>query len=367
MTDYNLPISGRKIFDALADEKVIVMAANIRTQLSTKGVMEAAKKLDAALLFEIAKSEVGYTGQSPAEFYQKITETARQIDFDTPYAIHGDHITIKENTPEAIASAKNLIEQEVAAGFTSYAIDASHNFNFDGKTEREQLSDNIEITVKLADLIPRDASLEVEVGEVGRTNADGTKKLTTVAESVAFIEALKEQGVKPDLLAINNGSIHGNIFDEQGNIVEQVGIDIERTKAIVDAIRPLGVKLAQHGITGTPLRLMHLLIDAGISKGNVGTNWQNIVVENLPQDVLAKMESWTLESEHAKKMLAKKPKISRKELVAKNIKHSLKVFKGELLGLPDDVKQKIDAATQESALSFFTAFNAPGSASKVRD
>jgi len=366
MTDYNLPISGRKIFDALKDEKLIVMAANIRCQLSTPGIMQAAKELDAAVLFEIAKSEVGYTGQSPQEFYDKIVEAAQELDFNTPYAIHGDHITIKENTPEAIASAKELIDAEVAAGFTSYAIDASHNFNLNGKTVREQLADNIEITVKLADLIPKDVSLEVEVGEVGRKNADGTKMLTTVEESVTFIEALKEQGVAPDLLAINNGTVHGNIFDAQGNIVEQVGIDIETTKAIAEAIKPLGVRIAQHGITGTPLNLMHLLIDAGIAKGNVGTNWQNIYIEHLPADVAKKMTEWTLASEQAAKMKAKKPEMSEKELIAKNIKHSTKVYKEELLAIPGEYKQKINEATKESALAFFKAFAAEGSAAKVR-
>ncbi|MFH1835205.1 MAG: class II fructose-bisphosphate aldolase [Methanobacteriota archaeon] len=366
MTDYNLPISGKKIFNVLADQKVIVMAANVRTQLSTRGIMEAAKELDAAVLFEIAESEVGYTGQTPQDFIDGITSMAAELDFNSPYAIHGDHITIKENTPEAIAGARELIEAEVAAGFTSYAIDASHNFNFDGKNEREQLADNIKITVELADLIPKDACLEVEVGEVGRTNADGSKKLTTVNEAVAFIEVLKERGVNPDLLAINNGTVHGNIFDKDGNIVEQVGIDIETTKAIADAIRPLGVHIAQHGITGTPLRLMHLLIDAGIAKGNVGTNWQNIAVANLPADIVSKMEEWTLACDKAMKMREKKPEISRKELVAKNIKHSLKVFKDELLSISDEDKQKVTDATRQSALDFFKAFNAEGSASNVR-
>ena len=366
MTEYNLPVAGKKIFNALKDENIIVMAANVRTQLSTRGIMEAAKELDAAVLFEIAKSEVGYTGQSPQDFYDGITGTAAELDFDTPYAIHGDHITVKDDSPEAIGSAKDLIEAEVAAGFTSYAIDASHNFNFEGKDEHEQLSDNISITVKLAELIPSDASLEVEVGEVGRLNDDGSKKLTTVAEAVAFIEALQMQGVKPDVLAINNGTVHGNIFDAQGNIVEQVGIDIETTKAIADALRPLGVGIAQHGITGTPLRLMHLLIEAGIAKGNVGTNWQNIAVENMEPTLRDKLEGWTRESAQAKKMLTKKPDISDRELVAKNFKYSIKPYKDELLAQPDEYLDKITAATRQSALDFFKAFKAEGSASKVR-
>jgi len=367
MTDFNKPVWGKKIFGAVAEKPCIIMAANVRIQHYARGIMEAAKETNSAILFEIAKSEVGYTDQSPAEFAEKIIATAEEIGFDTPYALHGDHITIKENTPEAIASAKDLIEAEVAAGFTSYAIDPSHIFNFDGATEREQLADNINIVVSLADLIPKEASLEVEVGEVGRKNADGSKMLTTVAESVTYIEALKEQGVEPDLLAINNGTVHGNIFDAQGNIVEQVGIDIEVTKAIADAIKPLGVRIAQHGITGTPLKLMNLLIDAGIAKGNVATHWQNITIENLPDELRQKMEAWTLASDKAAKMKAKKPEMSEKELCAKNIKHAIKVHKSEIEAISEEDATKITAAIKPSALEFLQAFGCSGTADLVKN
>lgn len=368
MTDYSKPISGKLLFKALEGKDCMVMAANIRITHSARGIMMAAKEMNAAVLFEIARSEVGYTGQPPQMFMDSIIKCAADTGFDQPYAVHGDHITIKENTQEAIESAQDLIDAEIAAGFTSYAIDASHNFDADAETTEEQLADNIEITTKLAGLIPEDAGLEVEVGEVGRADPEtGEKMITTVDETVTFINALHEAGIKPDLLAINNGSIHGNIFDKDGNIVEQVGIDIERTKAIVDAIRPLGVKLAQHGITGTPLRLMHLLIGAGIAKGNVGTQWQNVVVANMDPELLKKMEEWTLESEYAKKMKAKKPEISEKELIAKNIKRSIKVFKDEIDSMDMQYTERIDEATKKSALGFFDAFKAEGTADIVRD
>ena len=53
--DYNNPISGKLIFDALKDKNVIVMAANIRIQHGFRGVMESAKEMDATILFEIVK------------------------------------------------------------------------------------------------------------------------------------------------------------------------------------------------------------------------------------------------------------------------------------------------------------------------
>jgi fructose-bisphosphate aldolase class II len=230
MTDYNKPVSGKLIFNALKDRKCIIMAANIRVQESARGIMQAAKELDSAVLFEIAKSEVGYTGQTPKMFYDNIVSIAEEIDFNMPYAIHGDHITITNTTPEAYKGAEDLIKAELVAGFTSYAIDASHNFNLAATDVAEQLKDNIEITKKLAKLIPEKFSLEVEVGEVGRTDpATGEKQLSTVEEAVTFIKALKDAGINPDLLATNNGTSHGNIYDKNGNVIAKVVIDLVRT------------------------------------------------------------------------------------------------------------------------------------------
>jgi fructose-bisphosphate aldolase class II len=365
--DYNKPISGKHIFKALEKERCIVMAANIRVQRSARGIMEAAKELDCAVLFEIAKSEVGYTAQTPQDFYDNIVKTAQELDFNTPYAIHGDHITIKDTSPEAYKGGEDLIKAELAAGFTSYAIDASHNFNLNATDVKEQLKDNIEITKKLAKLVPEEYALEVEVGEVGRTDPKtGEKQLTTAEEASTFISALREAGLKPDLLATNNGTSHGNVFDKNGNVIAKIGIDLERTKAIADAIRPMGVRIAQHGITGTPLEFIPRLLDCGIAKGNVGTNWQNISLDCIPPELKKKMEDWTLQSPEAAKTKAKKPNITDNELILKNIKNAIKPFKAELAAIPDNFKKKLDAETKKSALDFFKAFNAKGTGSKVK-
>jgi len=241
--DYNNPISGKLIFDAVKDKNVIVMAVNIRIQHCVRGVMEAAKEMDAAVLFEIAKSEIGYTDQQPDEFARVCKEVAKEVNINTPYCIHGDHITISENTPAAIAGAEDLIKKEIEAGFTSFAIDASHNFDLTAKTTKDQLSANIKITTHLAKLIEKlmkekgktrkDYGLEVEVGEIGKIDPKtGKQELTTVDEAVTFIKALHENGVYPDLLATNNGTVHGNVYDAEGNVIPLLGIDDKRTRKL---------------------------------------------------------------------------------------------------------------------------------------
>jgi len=355
------------MINALKGRDCIVMAANIRIIHSARGIMMAASELDAAVMFEIAKSEIGYTAQPPKAFADMIIRTAEELEFNQPYAIHGDHITIKKNTPEDIAEGEKLIKDEIAAGFTSFAIDASHNFDVDAPTVAEQLADNIAVTTKLASLIPDDAGLEVEVGEVGKVDpATGEKALTSVEEAETFVQAIRDAGFSPNLLATNNGTAHGNIYDEAGNLVEQVGIDIERTRAIANAISGHDVFVAQHGITGTPLNLMHLLIDAGVFKGNVGTNWQNVALASMPSNLVKKMEEWTLASEHSEKMRAKKPGINDNILIGKNIKHSIKVFKGEIDSISGADLDAVDAATKESAIGFFKAFKAEGTAGAIK-
>ncbi len=374
--DYKNPVSGKLIFDALKNKNVIVMAANIRIQQCFRGIIEAAKEMDAAVLFEIAKSEIGYTDQSPDEFARVCRETVKASNSNIPYSIHGDHITIAENTPTAIAAAEDLIKKEIDAGFTSFAIDASHNFDITAAKTIDQLAVNIKITTHFAKLIEKlmkengktraDYSLEVEVGEIGKIDTKtGKQELTTVDEAVTFIKALHENDIYPDLLATNNGTIHGNVYDAYGNVIPLLGIDDKRTRDVANAIAPLGVKIAQHGITGTPLELMHKLINAGIAKGNVATHWQDIAIENMPQDLVKKMELWTLDKYRANAK-AKNPLMSDKEIIGKNIKHAIKPFKKEIANIDANYKNKIYKACKASAIEYFEAFNSKGSGEVVR-
>jgi fructose-bisphosphate aldolase class II len=140
-------LNAHDIFKVLKDEKVIVMACNARIKHVIPGIMKAAEKLDSVVAFELAKTEGsvdgGYTGQTPKVFFETIIGYAEGMKFSKPFFIHGDHTTVKDSTPEAFNSAKQQIEAEIDAGYTSIAIDASFN----------QLEDNIRITSQLAALI----------------------------------------------------------------------------------------------------------------------------------------------------------------------------------------------------------------------
>ncbi len=110
---------------------------------------------------------------------------------------------------------------------------------------------------------------------------------------------------------------------------------------------------------------MHKLINAGIVKGNVGTNWQNIALENLPPELVKKMEAWTMKK-YGAAIKAKNPNMSDKEIIGKNIKNAIKEFKSEIAGIDEEYKNKIYAACKKSALEFIESFNGKGSGAIVK-
>ncbi len=369
------PIPGDLMFRTLKDRGTIIMAVNARmTKGVVNGIFRAAKDMDAALIMEIARSEcnqdVGYTGMAPKDYAEQVQAPADKVGFDI-WALHADHITVKKGTPEDIQKTKELIDVQVEAGFTSFAIDASHLFNFQGGNLREELSLNINATTELAHHIKsrmgdNPFGLEVEVGEIGKEDANG-KVVTTPDEAVTFIRALNENGVQPDVIAIANGTTHGNVYDDHGNLIEQVNIDIDQTKAVAAALREMGshVRIAQHGITGTPRELINTLFPKGdIIKGNVATFWQNIVIDTIEvydPDFYREIWDWTLATYGPKN--EGKPE---KTIFGKNVKNAFGHFYDRFQKLDQEIVETIEAVSYAEARIFFRAFSAKGSAEIVR-
>ena len=330
-------LNGRDVFRALAPHNVIVMACNIRIPSVIPGIMKAAEELDALVAFELAKTEGnldgGYTGMTPEIFVTTILAYAGKTGFSVPFVIHGDHITVKNTSEKEVEGSRALIEAEIAAGYTSFAIDASFN----------PIPDNARIVADLSRPIgERNLGLEVEVGEIKAAGSEAS--LSTVDEAIELMTLLAEAGVESDLLAINNGSKHGNYLDG-----EKIFIDLDRTREIYEAVNDrFGVSIAQHGITGTPLHLLGRFAECGIRKGNVGTQWQNIAHAGLPPDLMKKMREWA-------------------KGAGKDIKFATKQFKQEIDAIPAECAGVIEDAAYREALALLRAFRAEGTARIVAD
>jgi fructose-bisphosphate aldolase class II len=368
------PLPGALVFEALRDKNVVLLACNTRiTKGIARGIFRAARDADAVVAMELSRSECdlarkGYTGLLPSDYARLTKEAAREVSHDA-WILHGDHIFIKKGTPEELKEVKNLIKAQIDAGYTSFAIDASHLFNFEGKTTREQLEPNIRVTIELAQYIKEHApgqnfGLEVEVGEIGRKDSDGLVK-TTPEEAEVFIKALNAEGIYPQVLAIANGSVHGNIY-RAGKLVEQTDIDFPRTRAITTRLHEIGakVKIAQHGITGTPLSLIKKEFpSAGIIKGNVGTHWLNIVWDVLKvyqPELYTEIFNWTLDN-------FGKEGVPPEEVFGNNGKRGIKVFFHQIYGMRAEAEKACEAMAYAWALMYLEAFNAFGSAKYIRE
>src|SRR5204862_3342613 len=83
-----------------------VPAINVRAMGydTARAVIRAAKKLDAgAFIFEIARSEIGYTEQRPHEYTAVVLAAALREGFSGPIFLQGDHVQTnakKYNSPD---------------------------------------------------------------------------------------------------------------------------------------------------------------------------------------------------------------------------------------------------------------------------
>jgi fructose/tagatose bisphosphate aldolase len=250
-------VSGRDIATAAKETGSIVLAGNARNALVIKGLLKAAKELDAPVLIELAKSEATYCGATYENIPDFAYKYSEELGNGVIFALHVDHYAIKG--PEDLRRGVGHLSGIISNCFTSVAIDASHLHDYE----------NLCATRDLGTWIPSPIGLEVEVGEI-----KGAGELSTVEEALYFIGGLNSWGVFPDYLAISNGSLHGT-YDTSAGVSE--GIDLARTKEIADAIAPYGVSIAQHGISGTPFEKVAKFRHYGINKGNVATLFQNVV------------------------------------------------------------------------------------------
>lgn len=349
-------VNGKALIEAARKNSAMIMAANIRCRLPVEGLVLASMASGAPVMYEIAKSELTYTEFTPASFVEFIVgENERLGNTQVPFAVHGDHITVKN--PEEVESVRSLIGEEIAAGFTSFAIDASH-------MENEK---NLAATTQLAKPINElDLNLEVELGEIG-AKSGSSEGFTQPAEAEWFIRELHDNAIHPNLLAINNGSIHGTYFG-----VAQEGIQLNLTLDIWKAIQSWSVDIAQHGITGTSLDKISTFIQYGIRKGNVGTLWQNISFglamnqngnaittekreyikrpyRGIPDELWQEMNQWAEETGNS----------------GGNIKKANKAFAAKMNALPLCYKRRISDHVYEEALRLFEATRSIGLAADV--
>lgn len=250
-----LLVSGKVVDRALgAKGKAMTMAANGRNALVIRGALAAAQRADSCLILEIAKSEGGRNAYCAVNYWnlaRMVDAFMNELNITVPVAIHADHYGVKNNAD--LEAARVEIPSMFDAGITSIAIDASHQPD----------ADNLLACIDLHRYVPSWAGLETEVGEI-----KGTLGLSTVEEALFLIRGLNAHAVFPDWIALNNGTTHGI---EAGSL----GIQVELTREVHEALAPYGVSGAQHGTSGNSSeRLRRIAMETRTTKANVATALQ---------------------------------------------------------------------------------------------
>jgi len=347
-----LIVSGKYIDNAMiAKGKAVTIAANARSLVIIRGVLRAAQRANSAIIIEIARSEGGIDAYCPVSLWnmaRQVDAVCNEMGITVPVAIHADHFGIKKESD--IPRAKNEIPTIFEAGITSIAIDASH------MSDDKNLLANIEIYKAC---IPVWAGLETEIGEI-----KGNQGLSNPEEALYLVQGLNAHDIFPNWIALNNGTTHGIEVNE-------LGIQIELTTRIHQAIARYNVSGAQHGTSGNSSdRLRRIASETRTTKANVATalqmaGWGIDINDygNANQDEngnLKKLKGEGLTEELWAEMLeyAESKKIKGNDFKKLNLP-----FENKILSQPKAVRERMEKRIEDFSYSLLsTVFNATDSA-----
>lgn len=365
------PSSIHELYAARGEKKFnggfTVPAINLRalTYDLACAIFRVAKKNNCgAFIFEIAKSEIGYTAQPPIEFSSVILAAAVKEAYRGPVFIQGDHFQVnakkfKDNPDKEIEGLKSLIQEAIDAGFYNIDIDSSTLVDLNQPSVKKQQFLNYDTCAKLTQFIrqiqPRGVEVSVggEIGEVGSKNS-------TPEELRAYMEGFKERLRKGragiSKISIQTGTSHGGVVLPDGSIA-QVKLDFETLKNLSQIARDefALAGAVQHGASTLPPEAFHKFAEVDAAEVHLATEFQNMIYESkhFPAGLKAKIYEW-LKVNCAEE---RKDGETDEQFVYKTRKKALGPFKKEILGLLRDARLAIAAEIEEKFDFLFKQLN----------
>ncbi|MBI4212107.1 MAG: class II fructose-bisphosphate aldolase [Deltaproteobacteria bacterium] len=351
-----------------------VPAINIRTLTydTARTIFSVLKKIDAsACLLEIAKTEVSYTVQRPAEYASCILAAALRENYKGPVFIQGDHFQVNAKNfaadPEKeIAGLKKLIAEAVETGFYNIDIDASTLVDLSKDHIHEQQRANFETTAELTKYIrkvePKGVTISVggEIGEVGTKNS-------TVEELTAFMEGYNgtlalcgSECVGISKISVQSGTTHGGVVLPDGSIAK-VKIDFDTLERLGTVTRKqFGVGgVVQHGASTLPDSAFDNFPKRQTVEIHLATAYQNMVYDSkaFPKELRNKIYQW-LEKNCADE---RKADWSPEQFYYKTRKKGFGPFKQEIWSLDEKTKNALMAELAEAFEPLFRSLGLAGS------
>lgn len=341
-----------------------VPAMNIRAMNynASRAVFRAANKLGVgAMLFEIARSEIGYTGQRPAEYTAAVMAAALKEGYRGPLYIQGDHFQISAaryagDGDAEVQAVKDLMVEAIEAGFYNIDIDASTLVDLSFPTLDEQQKVNYSLCAALSQHVRQlepdgvTVSLGGEIGEVGHKNS-------TVAELHAFMQGYNREvgdAVGISKISVQTGTSHGGVALPDGTLAD-VSVDFDTLKDLSQAARDVyGIGGAvQHGASTLPPSAFGKFPEVGTLEIHLATGFQNIIYDLLPQDLVDAAYDYCREN-HAKQWKEGK---TEEQFLYSNRKRAIGAFKQEWWSLDAETQAKIGGALEKQFAFLFEQLN----------
>ena len=372
------PCSTNNLYkNGFAKEKIkdiTVPAINIRTMTYDIAQIIFKEIIDneiGILIFEIARSEINYTKQSPSEYATCIFAAGIKTGYKGCVFLQGDHYQFNKTSFEKdklreIQSLKDLIKESINAFFYNIDIDAStlvdyEKKNIDGQ-QKENYKQTAELTKYIRSIQPENIIISVggEIGHIGGKNS-------TLEEFNAFIRGYnnemndqKNNGISK--ISVQTGSSHGGTVGPDGKITD-VNIDFKIISSIGNAAKKnynIG-GVVQHGASTLPDELFDYFPKHNTLEIHLATGFQNIIFEYLPDELKQKIDNWVLKNykdEWEKEWY-------KTQFLYKLKKKSLGYFKKDLWNLSVKDKEKILSILKNKFSLLFRQLNITNSKTKV--
>ena len=261
----------------------------------------AIAKKAGAFILEIARSEIAYTDQRPAEYVAVVLAAALREGFRGPVFIQGDHfqVSVKKYATDPkteVDAVKALAKEAIAAGFYNIDIDTSTLVDLSKATLDEQQRPNYEVGVDILETVrglePKGVTVSVggEIGEVGTEN-------TTVEELRAYMDGLNRSLPKGMIglskISVQSGTSHGGVVLADGSIAD-VKLDLDTLQRLSKVARDdYGLSGAvQHGASTLPDTAFHNFPKRETAEIHLATNFQNMLFDAIPDALRGEIYEW---------------------------------------------------------------------------
>ncbi len=365
-----LPSSIQELYEARgrgeAGGGYTVPAMNLRAltyDISRAAIRAAIQQNVGPFVFEIARSEMGYTDQRPAEYATVIIAGAIKEGYRGPIFVQGDHFQANRKRWEKDAAAeiegiKKLIDEAIPAGFYNIDIDTSTLVDLTQPTVDAQQHNNFfnaaDITAYIRVHQPQGITISVggEIGEVGGKNSTPEELNSYMKGYLAELHS-KGAGLKGiSKISIQTGTEHGGVVLPDGRIAE-VALDFGVLKSLSELARSqYGMAGAvQHGASTLPDEAFHKFVEAECCEVHLATAFQNMLYESrhFPDQLRQQMYDYL----HRELADQKKEGQTEEQFLYKTRKNALGPFKKRMWDLPQETKEALGAELQQKFAFYY--------------